>query len=35
MEEVILFELSTKLGTNFGGGLKINNTHSFFVILNS
>ena len=34
MREVIFFELSTKLGTEIGGGLKVNNSHSFFVKLN-
>ena len=30
MKEMILSDLSTKLGTNFGGVIK-NNSHSFFV----
>ena len=34
MREVIFFELSTKLGTEIGGRLKVNNSHSFFVKLN-
>ena len=29
MREIIFFELSTKLGTEIGG-LKVNNSHSFF-----
>ena len=34
MREIIFFELSTKLGTEIGG-LKANNSHSFFVKLSS
>ena len=34
MKELILFELSTKLGTNFGG-LLLTNSHSFCFTLNS
>ena len=30
MKEMILSDLSTKLGTNFGGLLNHNNSHSFF-----
>ena len=35
MKELILFESSTKLGTNFGGGLLLTNSHSFCFTLNS
>ena len=34
MREIIFFELSTKLGTEIRG-LKVNNSHSFFVKLSS
>ena len=35
MREIIFFELSTNLGTDIGGGLKVNNSHSFFMKLSS